>query len=174
MTRSFDLVREAVLSNGDALFHAYVKVPRHVSKKNSRPIKRNRRTWKPFIGKSPELMRAEAQLIESFRIQILRTKGFKSIDKPLWAVFWFFFPPDEFVVKKGPRKGKLSQRLPDQSNLYELPQDCLQQAGVIENDCLICSHDLSRRLPGKEYALEVFLFEYQMEDDEKPTLRVVE
>ena len=69
-------------------------------------------------------------------------------------------PATDFIVKSGPRKGKISQRLPDLSNLYELPQDCLTEAGVIHDDHLICSHDLSRRLIGDRHALEVFLFKH--------------
>lgn len=163
MTKSFELVRDAITQNGDALFHFYTKLDRHISKKNSRPILRNRRTWKPFLGKSGELISAEHRLIESFRTKVMREASFQTINQPMWCIFWFFFPADEFVVKRGERKGQLSGRVPDLSNLYEFPQDCMQKAGVISNDNLICSHDLSRRLPGDECALEIFIFRYQLD-----------
>jgi Holliday junction resolvase RusA-like endonuclease len=173
MTKSFDLVRDTILKNGDALFHAFIKLDKHIVKKNSRPIKRNRRTWKPFIGKSDELMVGEVFMHAAFRKAMMAHKDFKTIDRPVWAVFWFFFPAPDFAVKKGDRKGKLSNRLPDLSNLYELPQDCLQKASVISNDNLICSHDLSRRLPAKECALEVFLFDYPIESENRVDLKLV-
>lgn len=162
MTKSFEQIKEALKGNGDALFHAHIKVPRHIVKKNSRPIRFNRRTGQRFIGKSYELAHAEIRLEDQLRNHVLKIPGFSTITKTVWAVFLFYFPHKDFLVKRGDRKGNLSRRMPDLSNLIELPADCLQKAGIIENDHLICSLDLSRRLPGKEYALEIFLFEYEM------------
>lgn len=171
MTKSFDQVKEAIANNGDALFHFHMKVPKHVVKKNRRPIKRNWATGKPFLGKSLELSCAESKLEDLLRIKIMREPAFKTIAVPVWCVFLFYFPAEDFVVKKGKRKGKLSGRLPDLSNLIEMPQDALQKAGVIENDNLICSLDLSRRLPGDRASLEIFIFEYRLE--QASPLRVV-
>lgn len=171
MTKSFDLVKDAIASNGDALFHFYLKVPKHIVKKNRRPIKRNWSTGKPFLGKSAELMGSENRLVDLLRIKIMREPKFKTITTPIWCVFLFYFPEKDFVVKNGERKGKLSGRLPDLSNLIELPADALQKARVIENDNLICSLDLSRRLPGPVAALEIFIFEYRLE--QATSLRVV-
>jgi hypothetical protein len=39
-----------------------------------------------------------------------------------------------------------SENIPDLSNLYEMPQDLLQEAGVLLNDRQIESHDGSRRV----------------------------
>lgn len=39
-----------------------------------------------------------------------------------------------------------SGNLPDLSNLYQMPEDLLQYAGVIEDDRLIAGHDGSRRV----------------------------
>jgi Holliday junction resolvase RusA-like endonuclease len=171
MTKSFDLVKDAIAKNGDALFHFYVKVPKHIVKKNRRPIKRNWSTGKPFLGKSNELMGAENKLVDLLRLKIMREPQFKTISKPIWCVFLFYFPEKDFVVKNGARKGLLSGRLPDLSNLIELPADALQKSRVIENDNLICSLDLSRRLPGPCAALEIFIFEYVLE--QAPRLQVV-
>lgn len=171
MTKSFDLVKEAIAKNGDALFHFYLKVPKHIVKKNRRPIKRRWDTGKPFLGKSAELTHAENKLTDLLRIKILRDPKFKMISCPVWCVFLFYFPPEEFVVKRGERKGCLSGRLPDLSNLIEMPQDALQKSGVIQNDNLICSLDLSRRLPGEARAIEMFVFEYRLE--QSTALRVV-
>lgn len=164
MTKSFEQVKKIIESNGDALFHCYLPVTRHIVKKNRRPIRINRRTGNRFIGKSDELASAEINMTNLFRRSMLKHPGFKSIDKPVWCVFLFYFPETDFVVKNGPRKGQISGRLPDLSNLLELPADALQKAGVIENDRQICSFDLSRRLPGRAYGLEVFIFEYELEN----------
>lgn len=157
-TKSFDLVKDAIRQNGDAIFHCFTKVDHHIAKKNKRPIHRMGLGGRPFIGKSPDLRMAESHLEHVFRIAGLRQKGFEVIARPMWCVFLFYFPQADYFTKKG----VLSGRMPDLSNLYELPQDALQKSGVIKNDNLICSHDLSRRLPGEEYALETFIFEYPL------------
>jgi Holliday junction resolvase RusA-like endonuclease len=68
-------------------------------------------------------------------------------------VFRFFFL--DYYTKTGERR----RTLPDLSNLYEMPQDCLQTAGIIDNDTDIISHDGSRRLPGVENRLEILIYE---------------
>jgi len=168
-TKSFDLVKQSIAQNGDALFTCFTKVTHHCSKKNSRPIFRSRATGRPFIGKGQNLKSAEANLINAFRMAMMRQKGFKPIDGPIWAVFLFYFPMAEFFTKKG----EISGRLPDQSNLYELVQDTLETAGVIKNDKLIHSHDLSRRLPGPDWGLEVFLFRHTLDINRSPKLSLV-
>lgn len=168
MTKSYGLVRETIINNGDALYHTFFKVDKHVVKKNSRPIHRNLRTGAPYIGKSTELYKAETEMTNAFRLHRIRNEQFETINERIWAVFWFFFPQSDYFTKKG----EISGRLPDLSNLYELPQDCLQKACIIRNDSLIKSHDLSRILPGEEYAIEVFLFKHG-DTLEKPTLGVV-
>jgi len=174
VTKSYELVADAIKSNGDALFQCYVKVPKHVVKKNRRPIMSNRRTGRRFLGKSIELVGAERLLINAFRTQMIRNPEFKMITEPIWCVFLFYFPAEDFVVKNGKRKGKLSGRLPDLSNLLELPQDALQSAGVIENDGLICSLDLSRRVPGSCHALECFVFRHPLDLNQRPRMSLVE
>lgn len=44
-----------------------------------------------------------------------------------------------------------SSQRPDASNLYEAPQDALQEAGVISNDYWIVSHNGSRRKRDPEW-----------------------
>jgi Holliday junction resolvase RusA-like endonuclease len=43
-----------------------------------------------------------------------------------------------------------TKRRADASNLYQLPEDAMERAGVIENDYQIASHDGSRRLYDRE------------------------
>lgn len=55
-----------------------------------------------------------------------------------------------------------NRRHADLSNLYEFPQDVLQQAGIIANDCLIESHDGSRKLYDKEKPrTEIYISRYE-------------
>lgn len=144
---------------GPPRFHCYVKVDKHVVKKNRRTIELNRRTLTPFIGKSRELKVAEVVLANKIE-DAAKKFNIELITGPVWCVFWFHFPHDRYYTRTGPRKGLIHGNLPDLSNLLELPQDALQKAGVIEDDQQICSLDLSRRVPGKEMALEVFVFDY--------------
>lgn len=48
----------------------------------------------------------------------------------------------------------------DLSNLYQLPEDCLEKAGIIANDTLIMAHDYSRRLPAEKNELEIYVLKY--------------
>lgn len=135
-------------------FIAEIYVNSHVVKKNNRPIFKSRRGGVPFIGKNPDLVRAEALMHNEIVRQRLKQKIHYPLTGYIHANFLFYFPPNVFYTKKGDR----SKKVPDLSNLYELPQDALQQAGVIENDTQIDSHDGSRRLPGPNYKLIIRLW----------------
>jgi len=142
------------------LAHFVLNVDSHVTKKNNRPI--HRRGWghgKTFLGKSTKLRNAE----EFFDMELTRQARAQGlvdpIDCPLWVIMHFYFAPEEYFTKKG----EISMKLPDLSNLYQLPEDALQKAGVIKNDCLIHSHDLSRRLVGDKTRLEIFILKHTME-----------
>jgi Holliday junction resolvase RusA-like endonuclease len=76
----------------------------------------------------------------------------------VWALFKFYYPKERFFTKQ--RRPSLT--LPDLSNLYELPQDALTKAGIIEDDWQIKSHDKSRILwhNGPEHILDVYLYTY--------------
>ena len=79
------------------------------------------------------------------------------IKTPVIAEFTFYFPETIYFTKAGPR----SKKLPDASNLYELPQDCLQKVGILENDTLVDGHDGSRRksIEGSKYFIRIKLSE---------------
>jgi len=145
-----------VLAFNDAVFHAKIEVPRHFSKKNSRPIFFNRKTGKRFLGKDLALSQAEDTLVSTLR-QKARAQGItEPIGYDLHVRFLFFF--DNYFTKSNARNKKIG----DLSNLYLFPEDCLQKASIIENDSLICSHDGSRRMPsqnGKSY-LEIYIYRY--------------
>ena len=137
------------------VYYAKIPVDKHRTKKNSRPIFTNRKTGKSFLGKDKSLASAENSMVSVLRAQRARYGIDEPIKFDVWILFLFWF--DSYYTKKGYR----AKTLGDLSNLYQLPEDCLQKAGVIENDSQICSHDLSRRLPGKENCLEIFVFKYE-------------
>lgn len=110
------------------------------------------------MGKRPALSSMERWMTLEMKNQANK-QGFKQvIDEPLWAIFHFYFTIDKYMTARN----RINLKLPDLSNLYELPQDCLQDAGIISNDTLIHSHDLSRRLIGQENKLEIFLLKYDI------------
>lgn len=127
-----------------------IPIEKHVVKKNKRPI------WRGRIGKSRELIAAENYLELVMKQQASQQDFKKPIDFPVWVIFHFYFTKDRFYTKQSKYKLR-SKTLPDLSNLYEIVQDTLQGAGVIENDNLIDSHDLSRRLVGDANKLEIFI-----------------
>jgi Holliday junction resolvase RusA-like endonuclease len=121
------------------LFECKIEVDSHVVKKNNRPILG--RGQRKFIGKSQKLIQAEQYLITTFKhIKDAMKLSTIECDVHLKCVFMF----NDYYVANGSRR-RLT--LPDLSNLIELPQDCLQAAGVLKNDGLVVSLDGSRRLP---------------------------
>lgn len=136
----------------EILFYGKIPIFEHIVKKNNRPIYINSRTGKSFIGKGARLNKAEDHML----LQLLSLKNNKKIYEPirhdLRAMFIFGFK--DFYTKKGIRR----QTIPDLSNLYELPQDILQKALIIEDDNIICNHDGSDRIPADENFLEITLF----------------
>ena len=135
-------------------FKCLVKVPRHSSKKNEKqPAKRGRRS---FIMKTAAARHVEGVLCSELRKQRFINRAFEPVTGDVWAQFTFFFPKSVYFTKKGQR----SKKIPDLSNLYLLPEDCLQKVGIIEDDTQVESHDGSRRAPidGDQYWLEIKLY----------------
>lgn len=101
--------------------------------KNSKQIMVNRRTGCRFVTKSDLAMKAMERATSWFRVSAIRQKLDKAIAVPVHmkATFYWAGPPN---------------LVPDLSNLYQLPEDALQRAGVLVDDRLIESHDGSRRV----------------------------
>ena len=114
-------------------------------KKNNRPIYKNKATNKVFLGKSNKLVEAENHMISSLRQAWFNWPEFPKnpIAYPVNVKMVFFFNEQEFFTKKG----NVSKHIPDLSNLYQLVEDCLQKASILENDHWIAGHDGSRRSP---------------------------
>jgi Holliday junction resolvase RusA-like endonuclease len=126
------------------IFRCVVPVENHVVKKNGRSIFMNKATGRMFPGKSNKLVQAENHLVKEFREAWWRhgPEDRKPIDYPINIMFLFYFNEKEFYTKKG----LMSKHIADLSNLYQLPEDCLQKAKIIDNDHYISGHDGSRRL----------------------------
>lgn len=125
-----------------------IEVDRHLSKKNNRDIFFNRKTGRAFPGKSKDLKNAEKWMIMQMLAQINLLEESLPMKGDLHISFRFFF--ENYYTKKGDR----NKKLPDLNNLIHLPADCLQSAGIIENDTDICSIDGSSREPsGSNYLI---------------------
>lgn len=146
----------------EPIFDVTAVVKKHFIKKNSRNIRIHKPTGRMFPGKNSELLAGEYNLIRQFSPK----RPEKMIKFPVRAQFDFYFPMSVMFCQSGPNKGNFSGKLPDLSNLYQLPEDCLQQARIIENDQLICSHDGSRRLLGQSYMLRVRLYRFESDPAE--------
>lgn len=130
------------------LFNCNLKVSKHYSKKNSNRIRRAGKRF--FLGKPKELLDETNWIVLNLRQQ---WHDRATLTENIHAEFKFYFA--NYYTKKG----QMNKKLGDLSNLYQLPEDCLQAAGVIEDDCQIQSHDGSRKLPsmtGYDY-LEITL-----------------
>jgi Holliday junction resolvase RusA-like endonuclease len=160
-----DAVQERIRTNRATerlLFQCCIDVKSHAIKKNSRSIHANPRTGRRWIGKSAGLRNAETYLTMAIRQKALRDGPPQPITTPVWVIFHFYFHDFYVQAKRSGEPKRMSLTLGDLSNLYQLPEDCLVRAGVIKNDALIVSHDLSRKLPSKkghDY-LELFVIDY--------------
>lgn len=115
-----------------------------VVKKNSRPIWKNRRTGKGMLGKSDALVAAEEEAYYQLKEQM---RGDYPVLGKLHVKFLFY---------------RKDQRHTDLSNLIEFPADCLQRAGIIENDVQIESLDGSRKLLDTENPrTEIYIFPFE-------------
>lgn len=153
------------------LFYAEIPLERHGVQKNRQAIHysggkgaRGSALWKatatPFITKGAHAKSDIRRLVLELQSRALRFCGDLPIRDPVHVVFHFIYPEREFYTVKN----KVSRNLADQSNLYEMPQDCLQKAGIIEDDCQVAHHDGSRRLPGERHMLKIWIYKYEGEE----------
>ena len=154
-----DVIKNQILEKQmthEILFYANLEVPNHVTKKNGRPVFINKYTNKAVMGKTYKLKNAESSMKLQLRSIANKQHLYTAINEPIWVIFHFYF--DNFYNKDG----TINKKIPDLSNLYELPQDILQEAGIIHDDNLIHSHDLSRKLPGMHNKLEIFILRHEL------------
>ncbi len=125
------------------LFKAFFELDHHGILKNNKKIKKNWKTGQRYIGASDNALVDKDKLITL----LIQEKVLQRFNEPIEiyvnGCFKFYFPLKKYRTKEG----NISKNLPDLSNLYELPQDCLQSVGILTDDHYIESHDGSRRLP---------------------------
>lgn len=130
-------------------------------KKNRREIHVNRATGQRFIGKSKDLVAAEFVMEREMNWAKGAAKSLKdAIVEDVWVIMHFHVTPEQWFVKGGANKGHERKTNPDLSNLYQLPEDCLQSSGIIDNDRLIKAHDWSRVVLSDKCALEIWIVAY--------------
>lgn len=134
------------------IFKCLVEVNKHGVLKNSKRILKKWSSEQRFIGKSENAEYAQKYLNAVLMREKLKSRV-DTIDFDVNVKFVFHYPTSVYFTKAGKRSNKVG----DLSNLYELPQDCLQKVGILANDSLIVSHDGSRRAPieGVKYMLEI-------------------
>lgn len=123
-------------------------------KKNNKSIFRNKKTGRSFIGSNSKVQMLEKQLVHSLIRERLKNRT-DLINEPVNAEIIFNFPASVYWTKEK----KVSNRVGDISNLYQIVEDSLQDAQILTNDKLIDSHDGSHRRPnsGNQYVLEITL-----------------
>ncbi len=144
------------------VFHSIIQVFRHGVLKNSKRILKNRRTGRTFLGSSVDALAQKRHLTNSLlqqnRTGLAFESKYRQIEPTSLAIeFLFAYPYKEIITKKG----LLNRRSGDLSNLYQLPEDCLQAAGLILDDALIVSHAGSAKVlsPDENYYLSIKIFE---------------
>ena len=159
---------KSIYKGVEIIFTCKIPVDKHHIKKNSREIHINRATGKRFIGKSKELAMGEAYLTQRLYQEGLKMGIRSPIQDSIIANFLFYFREEDFRFKNGKEKRR------DLSNLYQLPEDCLVAAGIIEDDSLIYNHGFSTKLvtPGDSNMLEICLMRFKKEkaSDERPVI----
>lgn len=117
--------------------------------------------WNGRISKNRELSVAESVMLQRLHIARLKSGLKEPINQDILVRFSFFFK--NYWTKPRSKKEipRRSEKLGDLSNLYQLPEDCLTKSLIIRDDCLICSHDGSRRLPGQENGLEIVIYAFE-------------
>lgn len=146
------------------LFRCRIPIPHHGIKKNSRQIMRGA-GGQPFIGKSKSLSVIEKVLTQRLTICRLQQRIDTPISTDVSVKMIFFFKNYWIKPKNKKELTRRSKTLGDLSNLYQLPEDCLQLAGIIADDAQIQSHDGSRILPGSENELLIEITSYDLNNE---------
>ncbi len=148
----------------EVLWTTSLELEAHAVKKNSRTIIRVGHRLIP--GKSPKLKRAETILTN----RLMRLKPKNPITGPIGAHMTFWFPDSVFTAKS---TGEMSKKMPDLSNLLELPQDCMQKAGIILNDSQIVIQSSQKAPHEGGFKLEIELCRAELLSGRDIELRII-
>lgn len=160
--RQLRLEVHEVDSKTEVLFYARFEVPFHVSKKNNRPIFRNPKTGRAFLGKSKRHRDGEDHLVHNLRRESVRFGLQRPITGDLWVCCLFEYPENTYFNKKGIK----SKWVGDLVNLIQAPLDAMEKAEIYVNDSQVCSLDGSRRLisPDDKHYFSVRIFKFPFID----------
>ncbi len=112
------------------LFKATIPVQGHASKKNNWQIQYNRKTQQRYIGADSRTKKAADLLLLQLRQRAIDDGITEPLKGRMRGLFLFGFPREKFYTSDL----KESQNMGDCSNLVQIVEDCLQKAGIIEND----------------------------------------
>ena len=138
------------------LFDCKLQVESHLILKNSKSIYFNKCTGKRFITTSDKKKLEQLRLISLIRTEMFKQKCLMPINLPVAVSFIFAYPKHVYYTKRG----TVSLKIGDLSNLVQGPEDAMQKAGLLSNDALIYSLDGSRRVPGDGYSLTIIVKEF--------------
>lgn len=118
----------------DVILPAYFVIfGKPVSKKNGKKIIRTR-SGRPMIISNSDVLAWERDAVRQLKRQWMH-------DHPI---------PKGILLNARIVSYCAKRQRSDASNLYEAPQDALQEAGILENDYWIVSHNGSKRLVDDE------------------------
>lgn len=135
------------------LFEAYLRIDKHVSKKNNIRPRKNASSGRYSVAVDSKTKSELDYLTLKLMGEKAKWRLYEPISCPVSVSFIFHY--------KKNKNGKATKRFLDQSNAYQGPEDCLQEAGILLDDALIENHDGSARiLDAAETALEIVIREF--------------
>jgi len=155
------------------VFDATIQVPSHGILKNPKKIRMNRHTGQRFIASSHIVLALKRhltnELIHFARKQsIMGDRYCHNISNPISVEFKFAYPKEKLITLKN----ALNRKCGDLSNLYCLPEDCLQKAGIILDDAMIVSHEGSERVISHDDKYYLSIKIYELVNYEIPTMEL--
>lgn len=147
-------------SNKNLIFHCAFEVSNHTTLKSSKVIRGQRNNR--FIGSSHKVIALKRE-ITSLIMQSARkavygsiTPYLTNINYPVRCQIKLVFPEDRLITLKK----TLNKKCGDLSNLYQMAEDCLTAAGVLEDDCWIKDHSGSQIMisPDNNCYLDITIF----------------
>lgn len=140
-------------TQSQCLFSATIGVDYHPSQKNSKKIFLNKRTGQRFIGSTSRVKSAKEVLLQYLQSRAREYGLTEPIKHRVYCVLLFGFPEAQFYTKRLTE----NRNNGDCTNLAQAVEDCLQKAGVIENDFLLAPVYIDRVVaPETQVQIELY------------------
>lgn len=142
---------------GKLLFDTTILMKEFGILKNNKQIIKCPRTKRPRLIMSKKSSIAKSYIMNHLQLEKNKKSISSSIDFPVAVSFKFYFTERNYYTQKN----TIKKTMGDLSNLYQLPEDCLEKVGILENDSWIFSHyDSGKYLTTKDINyLEIKIFE---------------